>query len=86
MHDTRRLALSALLHNLVNKNRIRQRVCGLGKFDKVEMVIHLTMVTRVKHVEPLDEPAVHWAKALCEEVCLNRLIPEVEIPMFSHCG
>ena len=60
----------------MDKNRVRQRVRSLGKFNGIEQVVHLVPVPRLTQVlEHVEQPTVHWAIALCKEVRINRLIP-----------
>jgi hypothetical protein len=66
----------------VDQNRVRQRVRGLCKFHGIEKVIHLAPVTRLTQVlKHVDQPAVHWAVALCKEVRFDRFIPKVKVPI-----
>ena len=79
--------MPALLQNSMDENRVRQRVCSLGKFNGIEQVIHLAPVPRLTQVlEHMDQPAVHQVIALCEEVRIDQLIPEIKIPCVFVAG
>ena len=63
---------------------VKKQVHSLGKFNRIKEVIHLALVTRLTQVhEHVDEPAMHLALALCEEIRVNWLIAEVNIPRIS---
>jgi hypothetical protein len=59
----------------------------LGKFNGIEQVVHLAPVPRLTQVlEHVEQPAVHWAIALCKEVRINGLILKIKIPRVSVVG
>ncbi len=71
----------------MDKNRVRQTVRSLGKFKGIEQVVHLVPVPRLTQaLEHVEQRAVHRAIALCEEVRINGLIPEIKIPCVSVVG
>ena len=53
----------------------------------MKLIVHLASMTGLTQIfEHVQQPAVHWTKALREEVFVDGLVLEVEVPGVSIIG